>query len=147
MSRIDFHSNVLILHHFQKNKMHCIVVCKVSQYHIFLQAVWAKFSFFMTKGYDNFLFWADNGGRRSLNPSIFGQHHIWTTTKPVHYQFIWFEIKILFDIGPKRLELLRNNWAKPMQKCLQNNFSKKKFIQIFLIPMLIEEYQIIFSTL
>ena len=49
-------------------------------------------------------------------------------------------------VQQKGLELLRNNWAKPMQKCLPTIFFNKK-MQLFLIPMLIEEYQIIFSTL
>ena len=46
----------------------------------------------------------------------------------------------------KGLELLRNNGAKPTQNFLPTIFLQKFVMQIFLLPMLIEEYQTIFST-
>ena len=48
------------------------------------------------------------------------------------------------QIFVKGLELLKNNRAKPMQKCLPTIFLF--FMQIFLIPIIIAEYQILFST-
>ena len=71
-------------------------------------------------------------------------HAIEYTLYTKHYTLIAIRYTLL--IIHKELELLRNNEAKPMQKCHQTLFYKKKLMQILLIPMLIEEYQIICST-
>ena len=64
------------------------------------------------------------------------------------FQIFWMKsISDLATCLTKGLELLRINGAKPMQKCFKTFVLQNVLMQIFFIPMLIEEYEIRFSTL